>query len=339
MAAERPEQPDGFEEELAVRLGTRAGSVAGSAPLAALRDAGRRRARWLTVLRGTAAVVVLAAGVGMLSRLGDGGGPGGVEHRPPAGAASPTPGVSAWNEVGPVVACEGPTSLRTPGWHDRSVSPSSGLSSSGLSSSGLSSSGGPTGGRSSSGFPSGGSPSSGGPSTGFPSGGSPSGGGPSGGVPSTGFPAARPTSSGPSSPLSSAQLIRLDLARAGEAVDRVANTGYRDHYFGSCRDAETGTLYVMRVPGSALDAAAAGAAADWPSVKLQFTDAAASRDEQEVLVGRIDGDRAYWHSEGVEIGSVAVGGDGAGVVVGTPQWESAGARIKARYGPLVVEVR
>jgi hypothetical protein len=313
MAAERP---DGFEEELVVRLGARAGSVGGSAPLAALREAGRRRGRRRTALRGTAAVLVLAAGVAVLSQLGGGG--HGPELRPPAGEAGPGPGLSAWNEAGPVLGCAGPTSLRTPGLHQHPTSPPSA----------------PPTGRPSSGFPTAGSPSSGFPTSVLPSTGSPTAGPSSSGPSSSG-----PSSSGSPSPLSADQLSRLDLARAGEAVDKVASAGYRDHYFGSCRDSATDTLYVMRVPGSGLDAAAAAAVAAWPSVKLRFSDAVASRDELQALASRIQGDRAYWESEGVEVRFVSVGGDGAGVVVDTPQWESAEARIKARYGPLVAEVR
>ncbi|MER7581608.1 hypothetical protein [Kitasatospora sp. NPDC097691] len=331
MAAERP---DGFEEELVVRLGARAGSVSGSPPPAGLREAGRRRRRRQTALRGAAAVVVLAAGVGALTQLGGAGGGGDVEHRLPAGGASPTPGLSAWNEVGVVLGCNGPTSLRTPGWHEHPTLPPAGVSSSGIPFSGTSSSGIPLSGTSSSGIP-----LSGVSSSGIPLSGTSSSGIPLSGVSSSGIPSSRPSSSGSPSPLSSEQLSRLDLARAGVAVDKLANAGYRDHYFGSCQDAQTNTLYVMRVPGSALDAAATAAVADWPSVRLRFADAVASRDEQKALVARIEADRAYWQSEGVEIQFVVPGGDGAGVVVDTPQWESAAARIKARYGALVVEVR
>ncbi|MFI6152061.1 hypothetical protein ACIBCA_05165 [Kitasatospora sp. NPDC051170] len=107
MSAERP---DGFEEQLAVRLGARAASVGGSPPLAALREAGRRRARRQNVVRGVASVALLAAGVGVLGQIGGRGG-----EPPPT--ATPT-ATAPWWSAGPVNGCQGgPSSMRTPGWY------------------------------------------------------------------------------------------------------------------------------------------------------------------------------------------------------------------------------
>ncbi|MFJ9692957.1 hypothetical protein [Kitasatospora sp. NPDC101183] len=110
MSAERP---DGFEEELVVRLGARAASVGGSPPLAALRQAGRRRARRQNVVRGVAAVALLAAGVGALGQFG---GKGGAPPTVTPTATAPT--TLPWWAAGPVNGCQGgPSSLRTPGWY------------------------------------------------------------------------------------------------------------------------------------------------------------------------------------------------------------------------------
>ncbi|MFH8379407.1 hypothetical protein ACH4E7_00455 [Kitasatospora sp. NPDC018058] len=119
----------------------------------------------------------------------------------------------------------------------------------------------------------------------------------------------------------------------------IMNVVFREHYFGTCRDAGTNTLYVMRVPGSDLDVAATRAVADRPWVKLQFVDAAGSRDQLMAFAARIRADTGEWRSKGVEIEAVTLAVDGTGVVVDTPQWASAGAEIKAKYGSLVAEVR
>ncbi|MGW3044700.1 hypothetical protein ACWC9T_32740 [Kitasatospora sp. NPDC001159] len=293
---------DGFEEELVVRLGARAAEVGGSPPLAELREAGRRRARRQGVVRGVTAVAALAVGAGVLTQLG-GGGSGVGSAVGAAGTGLPSASATrGWgrDDVSPLFACtEGPTSLRTPGVHFHPSLPSSGVSSSGVPSSGA----------------------------------------PSSGVSSSGAPASGPASSGSPSAPSSAQLQRLDLERTAEAVGRMATTSYRDHYFGLCFEDDTSTVHVMRVPGSNLDTAVARMMADRPALKVRFVDAVASLDDQKALAARIDGDRAYWRSKGVEIQFVAVANDGAGLVVDTPQWASAGAEVKARYGPLVVEVR
>ncbi|WP_031074966.1 hypothetical protein [Streptomyces sp. NRRL WC-3742] len=116
MSAERR---DTFEEQLVVRLGVRAESVGGSAPLAALREAGRRRARRQLAVRGVASVVLLAAGVGALGQLG--GGSGGAPPAAGTSTGAPTGAPSAtmpWRAAGPVNGCQaGPSSLRTPGWY------------------------------------------------------------------------------------------------------------------------------------------------------------------------------------------------------------------------------
>ncbi|MET8539260.1 hypothetical protein ABZW03_01190 [Kitasatospora sp. NPDC004799] len=114
---------------------------------------------------------------------------------------------------------------------------------------------------------------------------------------------------------------------------------YPDHYFGTCRDTTTDTLFVMRVPGSALDADVTAMAADQLAVKVQFADAAGSRAQLLAFASRIRADTETWRAKGVVIESVTLAIDGAGVVVDTPQWQSAEAEIKATYGPLVAEVR
>ncbi|MGW2253577.1 hypothetical protein ACWCXH_25775 [Kitasatospora sp. NPDC001660] len=318
---------DRFEEELVVRLGARAEAVVGSPPLAELRAAGRRRVRRQGVVRGVTAVAVLAVGAGVLTQLGGGGtssgqGVGGGPAGVPTGGAGASPS-AGWNSLKGrmVFGCHaGPSSLRTPGMHEHptgvptgplsftpSFTPSSVLPSSSLPTSSLPSSSLPTGGRVMA-------------------------------PPPTGW--FTPTPSGSPSPLSSAELRQLDLARASEAVDKVGRENYADHYFGVCRDPESDTLYVMRVPGGGdLDAAVARVLVDWPAVKLQPTDAVGSFDELRELADRIDADRAYWQAKGVQLQFVQVANDGAGVVVDTPQWESAQAEIKAKYGPKVVEVR
>ncbi|MFJ2188776.1 hypothetical protein ACIOJE_12595 [Kitasatospora sp. NPDC087861] len=319
-----------FEEELAGRLAERAAWIGGSAPLAELHAAGRRRARRQRAVRGAAAVAVLAVGAGALTQLGGGSGD---SRTGPAGAGvslvSPTPG--ATRSVAVILECaNGPTGWRTLGLHQHgkqvlSDSPSPG----GLTPSGTPSPGFPSPGFPSPGFFSSGVPSSGGPSTS----------GPSTDHPPSGDPSSWPTSSGSPSPLSYATTAQSDLERAGQAIEYMAMASYRDHYFGTCRDTSTNTLYVMRVPGSGLDAAAASTLTDWPAVKLQFAVAASSRDELSAFGARIRADREDWRAKGVEIEAVTVAIDGAGVVVDTPQWQTAAAQIEAKYGPQVAEVR
>ncbi|MGW3071698.1 MULTISPECIES: hypothetical protein [unclassified Kitasatospora] len=114
-------------------------------------------------------------------------------------------------------------------------------------------------------------------------------------------------------------------------------TDYPDQYFGTCRDRSTNTLYVMRVPGSGLDAAVTRMAA--PPVKVAFADAAGSRGQLMTFLNRIRADTEEWQAKGVEIEGLTLAIDGSGVIVDTPQWQSAAADIKAKYGPLVAEVR
>ncbi|MFJ2864204.1 hypothetical protein [Kitasatospora sp. NPDC087314] len=304
-----------FEEELAGRLAERAVWIGGSAPLAELHAAGRRRARRQRAVRGAAAVAVLAVGAGALTQLG--GGSGDSRTGPASGGVSlvsPTPG--APRSVAVILECaNGPTGWRTLGLHQHGKQVLSDFPS--------------TGGLTPSDFPSSGVPSSDFPSSGVPS----------SGAPSTGAPSSRPTSSGSPSPLSYATTAQSDLERAGQAIEYMAMAGYRDHYFGTCRDTSTNTLYVMRVPGSGLDAAAASTLTGWPAVKLQFAVAAGSRDELSAFGARIRADREDWQAKGVEIEAVTVAIDGAGVVVDTPQWQTAAAQIEAKYGPQVAEVR
>ncbi|MEE1788880.1 hypothetical protein PUR71_39165 [Streptomyces sp. SP17BM10] len=301
---------DGFEEELVRRLGLRAAAVGGSPPLAALKAAGRRRARQQGAVRGVTAVAVLAVGAGALTQLGGGGTPSGGGlgvGGGPAGAPSASAGRDS-GTVRPLYACNaGPSSLRTPGMHFHPTDLPTGPP------------------RITPSFTPSSTPWSGSPSFTPPS-----------PPPTPSFP----PSSGSPSTLTSAQVSQAELARAGEAVDRMATAGYPDRYFGICRDAGLNTVYVMRVPGDgALDEAVTRVLAGWPAVRLQFTDAVGSYGELTELRDRIDGDRAYWQDKGVKLEFVQVAHDGSGVVVDTPQWESAGAQIKARYGPKVVEVR
>ncbi|MFJ9443771.1 hypothetical protein ACIRRH_18125 [Kitasatospora sp. NPDC101235] len=129
------------------------------------------------------------------------------------------------------------------------------------------------------------------------------------------------------------------MERAGQAIEYLGMADYPDHYFGTCRDRSTNTLYVMRVPGTGLDAAVTRMAADWPTVKVQFADAAGSRGQLMTFLNRIRADTEEWQAKGVVIEGLTLAIDGTGVVVDTPQWQSAEAEIKAKYGPLVAEVR
>ncbi|MFG2907016.1 hypothetical protein ACGF13_18370 [Kitasatospora sp. NPDC048286] len=129
----------------------------------------------------------------------------------------------------------------------------------------------------------------------------------------------------------------LTLNRAGQAIEGLAMTDYPDQYFGTCRDRNTNTLYVMRVPGGGLDAAVTRMAA--PTVKVAFADAAGSRGQLMTFLNRIRADTEEWRAKGVEIEALTLAIDGSGVIVDTPQWQSAAADIKAKYGPLVAEVR
>ncbi|WP_030240300.1 hypothetical protein [Streptomyces sp. NRRL S-350] len=295
---------DGFEEELAIRLGTRAEGVGGSPPLAELREAGRRRARRQGVVRAVTAVAVLAVGAGVLTQLGDGPGPSptSVAGRglapagsPSAGTASPTTvadpsrGAGSDELVKTVLACQsGPSSLRTPGGDGTSGLPSS--SSSGLPS------GPPTSARST------------------------------------------PTMTGALSS-SSAPQRQADLALAGEAVEKMAREQYPEHYFATCRDASTQTLYVMRSPGTDLDAAVARTVTDWPGVKLEFR-ATPGYPQLLRLAKSIRAEGGDWAAtKGVHIQSVQIASDGAGVIIETPQADTARADLIKEFGHLVVEVR
>ncbi|MER7673527.1 hypothetical protein ABTY61_34405 [Kitasatospora sp. NPDC096128] len=116
---------DEFEEELAVRLGTRAAGVAGSPPLAELREAGRRRARRRGVTRAVTAVAVLAVGAGVLIRLGgvgssaEGPASAGTVVQPtvtptPTGKARQTRGAETDERVKGVLSCRTGASSSAP---------------------------------------------------------------------------------------------------------------------------------------------------------------------------------------------------------------------------------
>ncbi|MEU6236743.1 hypothetical protein [Kitasatospora sp. NPDC047058] len=344
---------DRFEEELVVRLGERAGEVSGTPPLAELRRAGQRRAKQRVTLQVTAAAAVLALGLGGLTQLG-GGGDGGASGRPvlAAGGGSPSPFAGAslpfpvQQDTGQPIACEGPTSLRTPGWTppastgrpptSSSSSSSSAMSSasSSASSSAMSSpSGGPSGPPqgSASGFPSG-SPS-GGPSTGS---GSPSG-GPATGAPS--LPSRTVSPTGPDASPGWTPPVPFYETPAGRAATAVWEAGqrYPDHYFGVCANSADNKVYAMRVPGSDFDQVVLGGVHN-VLVKVEFVDAVGSRRQVRELAERISQDQADWKQRGVTISYVSVAADGAGVIVRTPQAETARADIIARYGRQVAEV-
>ncbi|MFE4973499.1 hypothetical protein ACFRAR_15460 [Kitasatospora sp. NPDC056651] len=337
---------DRFEEELVARLERRAAGVGGGPPPAGLREAGQRRARRRTTVRVVTAAAVVALGVTALTQLAGGLGPGRtgaaglrvVEAGPTTDAtADATAGATATRYLAVMLDCaNGPTSMRTPGWHEHPTElpryPAPGLPSPEA----------PTSGATSSREPSSGYPSPDHSSTGYPSPDHSSTGAPSPGASSSpGSPATWSTSSGTAPGFSSVSGDPVDLGsrRAGQAIEELAMSDYPDRYFGTCRDRNTGTLYVMRVPGSDLDAAVTRLAADWPAVKVAFADAAGSRSQLMALVKRINADVGEWRANGVVIEAATLAIDGTGVVVDTPQWQSAGAEIKARYGPLVAEVR
>ncbi|MFJ9845396.1 sigma factor [Kitasatospora sp. NPDC101155] len=127
-----------------------------------------------------------------------------------------------------------------------------------------------------------------------------------------------------------------DLVLAGQAVERLARQDYGDHYFATCRDAAEDTLVVMRNPGpTGLDAAATQATAQWPAVKLRFV-AAPSYPMQLRLAQEIRAEAGDWAAtKGVLIAWVEIAVDGKGVIVHTPQAESARAELVKHFGLLV----
>ncbi|WP_316525554.1 hypothetical protein [Kitasatospora brasiliensis] len=343
---------DRFEEELVTRLGTHAAGVGGTPPLAELHEAGQRRARRQTGVRMVTATAVVVAGVGVLTQLGGGIGPGRTGPAGMgAGIVSPMPSPAIQGHPAVMLNClGGPTSMRTPGWHQhRTELPTSPSPSDRLTPwapyPGPTDSGSPTTGPSSSVDPSSVNPSSGYPSQGYSSSRSTSPGAPSD-LPSSAFPStsespsAGPgsTGSGTLSP-SAGDPATLGAGWAGQQIESLGMDGYPDHYFGTCRDSTTNTLFVMRVPGSGLDAEVARMAAGWPLVKVTFADAVGSRTQLLAFLKRIGADTEQWRAKGVEIEGLTLAIDGTGVVVDTPQWQSAGADIKAKYGPWVAEVR
>ncbi|MFJ8626927.1 hypothetical protein ACIRD3_29380 [Kitasatospora sp. NPDC093550] len=316
MAAERP---DGFEEELVVRLGARARAVAGSPPLAALREAGRRRARSRLVARSVAGAAVLALGVGALAGWGGGTsgavrgsaqvvGGGSLSPSPGTGTRPPAPGTSpgsvtsssAADTAGPLLVCPtGPASLRLPTWEQVASATTSSRPPSG-------------------------------PPSGLPSG-PPSGPPP---VSSTTPPhppsAVTGTSGGPDG---------RDPVTVAADIRRLGAEKYPDHYFGVCEGLLDDRVYVMRVPGSDLDAVVLGAVSH-SGVTITFVDVPGSRRHYLALARRITvEDGGYWAERGVSIAGVTVSEDGAGVLVHTPQYATAKADVLARYGPEVIEVR
>lgn len=299
MSAERP---DGFEEELVARLGARAGSVGGTPPLAALREAGRRRLRRRAAVRGVAAVTLLAAGTGVLGQVGQpGGGADGARQpvgTPTAGSAA---GSAPWWSAGPVNGCSaGPSSLRTPGFYPP-------VRSSGTPASGTSGPGG-----------------TGGPSALLAQPGMP-------GMPPPQVTPAEPRAWFPFDP---------DLYRASRDIADLAVGPYRDQYFGMCSDEAAHTLYVMRTFGAGDFERAVRERVSSAKVRIEFRDAAGSRVALDALAARIAADApTYWKSRGVTVVGVAVCTDGAGVRVDVAQpADGVRAEFTDRYGPLVAEV-
>ncbi|MFE6053441.1 hypothetical protein ACFQ6N_22025 [Kitasatospora sp. NPDC056446] len=298
---------DRFEEELVVRLGTRARAVGGSPPLAELRRAGRRRARSRLVLRSVAGAAVFALGVGALAQWGGNGtgavrgsaqvvGGGSLSPSPGTGSRPPVPHVSpgrssssAADTAGPLLVCpSGPASLRLPTWEEAVAS----ATTSSLPPSG--------------------------PPPGLPT--TPP------AVPSTGAS----TSGGPDDP---------DPVRVAADIRRLGAEKYPDHYFGVCDDLMTHQVYVMRAPGSDLDPVLLDTVRH-PGVRIGFVDVPGSRKHYQALVRRITvEDGGYWAARGVTIPEVRISEDGAGVVVYTEQAAAVKADVLARYGSEVIEVR
>ncbi|MEV7603398.1 hypothetical protein AB0O91_39120 [Kitasatospora sp. NPDC089797] len=295
MSAERP---DGFEEELVVRLGARAAVVGGSPPLAELRAAGRRRTRRRAALRGVAALVLLAAGAGALGQLGGGG----RRSSEASSVGSPAGEAAPWWKAGPVDDCTaGPDGTLTP-----------------VRSPSLSPTGAPSGTPSSVGAPL--SPG------GYP------------GAADASSPSS-PTSSGRSTPVDQRDWFPSDqgLYQAAREVADLAVGPYAEAYFGMCDDQAARILYVMRKPGSGLDAAVRERATV-PDVRIEFRDAVGTRAELGLLAQQISQDgRAYWRPRGITTVQVVVGAYGLGVQVYVEQaTESVRAEFAARYGPRVV---
>ncbi|MFI9362665.1 hypothetical protein ACIG5E_16675 [Kitasatospora sp. NPDC053057] len=142
--------------------------------------------------------------------------------------------------------------------------------------------------------------------------------------------------SGPSSAPASYQQGRADLVAAGQAVERMARQEYGDHYFATCLDTAAATLVVMRSPGpTGLDAAVSRAVSQWPEVKPRFV-AAPSYPSQLTLAKEIRAEAGDWAaSKGVYIAWVEIALDGKGVIVHTPEPETARAEIVREYGNLV----
>ncbi|GHF85007.1 hypothetical protein GCM10018790_73260 [Kitasatospora xanthocidica] len=249
---------DGFEEELAVRLGARAARVGAGAPVAELRVAGRRRLRRTVAVRGAAAVAVLALGAGVLTQLGGGGsaalGPAAAPSRTP----SPTPSDGRLVQRGAENDILVTRVLSCPGGSFASAVP-------------------------------------------------------------IGLETPQP-----------------ELSAAGQTVEHIVRDGYDDHYFSTCRDTETNTLIVRRNPGpTGLDAAVAQALAPWPAVKVKFVDTP-SYPSLLTLAREIRAEAGDWSATyKVKIVNVEIAVDGTGVIIHTPQAETAREQLIKQYGHLV----
>ncbi|GAA4862156.1 hypothetical protein [Kitasatospora terrestris] len=120
-------------------------------------------------------------------------------------------------------------------------------------------------------------------------------------------------------------LLPLDLAALNGTVAELGPTDHPDVLFGVCWDDRT--LYVMRYPGSTFDTQVGAAAAQRPSVTVEFVDAAAPWQEQCLIAALVRKDPA--------VSAVSVRADGSGLRVVSSQTRE---QLVERYGPLVAEV-
>ncbi|WP_344628074.1 hypothetical protein, partial [Kitasatospora arboriphila] len=111
----------------------------------------------------------------------------------------------------------------------------------------------------------------------------------------------------------------------------------RFHIAGVCVDRGAGQVLVFRVPGSGLDAGLSAALGGAAGI-LRFRDAPHSQFDLKRLLNTVMGDTGYWRERGVEITTVGELVDGTGIVLVTPQADTARADLVARYRPYAVQV-
>ncbi|MEV6977822.1 hypothetical protein [Kitasatospora sp. NPDC093806] len=112
---------------------------------------------------------------------------------------------------------------------------------------------------------------------------------------------------------------------------------YPEQFYGVCTSSRNATVYVMRVPGGDFDQAVRDGVARDPGVQLVFVDVSASRKALRERGEQIVADD-HWRSRGVEIVGCLPADSGFGLVLYSPQAETARAEILAWYGAEVVEV-